>query len=285
MVPRANNVPPSVGSRSRECAVETLPAAAIYWSLGASAPTEIPRAQKWKMPTEKSKVEDILFWDLQVEQLYKLLRLLNHINSDLELHCHPKQVGIPRNSSAQRSPLDSDSSAAVIFFWAMTVPCCIDLNHSEPRIHQPLVDEHNSIRRVSFLSAHCSSYFLYQDYLVGDCPELPTQQSPSDNVGKDFPMRLNRNSITYRNPIAPYRLKGCSCSTEWASLKMYTPTAIRGFKNSTFSHFSPPLCVSCSDTVSWTIFTQPRRALFCVTTIQPHPIPYGKIEAPVWHSI
>lgn len=62
-----------------------------------------------------------------MEQLYKLLRLLNHINSDLELHCHPKQVGIPRNSSAQRSPLDSDSSAAVIFFWAMTVPCCIDL--------------------------------------------------------------------------------------------------------------------------------------------------------------
>ena len=180
-----------------------------------------------------------------MEQLYKLLRLLNHINSDLELHCHPKQVGIPRNSSAQRSPLDSDSSAAVIFFWAMTVPCRIDLNPSEPRIHQPLVDEHNSIRRVSFLSAHCSSYFLYQDYLVGDCPEFdnenyvcgnlpekrekkkhdffqdpcrirrrcvacesePTQQSPSDNVGKDFPMRLNRNSITYRNPIPAPKLK------------------------------------------------------------------------------
>jgi hypothetical protein len=163
MVPRANNVPPSVGSRSRECAVETLPAAAIYWSLGASAPTEIPRAQKWKMPTEKSKVEDILFWDLQVEQLYKLLRLLNHINSDLELHCHPKQVGIPRNSSAQRSLLDSDSSAAVIFFWAMTVPCCIDLNHSEPRIHQPLTHVWGTNTMIPCIILTCWKYCYFGD--------------------------------------------------------------------------------------------------------------------------
>lgn len=146
-----------------------------------------------------------------MEQLYKLLRLLNHINSDLELHCHPKQVGIPRNSSAQRSPLDSDSSAAVIFFWAMTVPCCIDLNHSEPRIHQPLVDEHNSIRRVSFLSAHCSSYFLYQDYLVGDCPEFDNENDVCGNLPEkrekkkhDFfqdPCRIRRRCVA--NPNRP----------------------------------------------------------------------------------
>lgn len=138
------------------------------------------------------------------------------------------------------------------------------LNHSEPRIHQPLVDEHNSIRRVSFLSAHCSSYFLYQDYLVGDCPEFDNENDICGNLpekrekkkhdffrthvaseGAVWPANPNRPSnhraTTWGRisrwgwtgtpspieiPYRPQSLKGpCSCSTiEWASLKMYTPT-------------------------------------------------------------